>query len=129
MRKPLFLLILSVLFLVFSGGMSSSQEVDLSGTWVGKTEVPDQGPDEITLTLQKNNGEYSGTISDSLGMLQDEECGEIEFKEGTLSFHIYLFMGEEYITVYFTLTVKGDKMSGYWQTEDGSSGSVELERA
>jgi len=30
--------------------------------------------------------------------------------------------------VYATLKVDGDKMSGYWEMEDGSSSSVELER-
>ena len=37
------------------------------GTWVGITEVPDQGADEVTLTIAKSDGGYTGTMTDSLG--------------------------------------------------------------
>jgi hypothetical protein len=129
MKKSIITLICMAFLLVLAIAVSFSQEADLSGTWVGTTEVPEQGTDEVTLTLQRSNGEYLGTISDTLGMAQDEECEDIQFKEGTLTFYFSIFDGYEYMTVYMTLTVEGDKMSGYWETEDGTSGSVELERA
>ena len=128
MKKTIFTLTFMAFILTFFSTTSYSQDVDLSGKWVGTTEVPEQGTDEVTLTLQKDNGKYFGTISDSLGMVQDEECKEIEFKEGTLTFYFSIFDGYEYLTVYATLTVEGDKMSGYWETEEGTSGSIELER-
>lgn len=128
MKKIIFTLTFMVFLLTLFSATSFSQDVDLSGKWVGTTEVPEQGADEVTLTLQKDNGEYLGTISDSLGMAQDEECKDIEFKEGTLNFYFTIFDGNEYMTVYMSLTVEEGKMSGYWEIEDGTSGSIELEK-
>ncbi len=128
MKKIIFTLTFMVFLLTLFSATSFSQDVDLSGKWVGTTEVPEQGADEVTLTLQKDNGEYLGTISDSLGMAQDEECKDIEFKEGTLTFYFTIFDGNEYMTVYMSLTVEEGKMSGYWEIEDGASGSIELEK-
>ncbi len=128
MKKIIFALTFTVFLLALFSAASFSQDVDLSGKWVGTTEVPEQGADEVTLTLQKDNGGYFGTIVDSLGMAQDEECKEIEFKEGTLTFYFTIFDGYEYMTVYVNLTVEESKMSGYWEIEDGASGSIELEK-
>lgn len=123
-------IIFSVFVFLFavSNGLSYSQDVDLTGTWVGQTEVPDQGTDEITLVLEKTDGEYTGTASDTLGLVQDAECEDIEFKDGTLTFHFSIFDGYEYMTVWMNLKVDGDKMSGYWEVEDGTTGAVEMER-
>lgn len=126
MRKIIFTLTFMVFLLTLFSATSFSQDVDLSGRWAGTTEVPEQGADEVTLTLQKDNGTYSGTISDSLGMAQDEECMDIEFKEGILTFYFTIFDGNEYTTVYMSLTVEEGKMSGSWEIEDGTSGSIEL---
>ena len=128
MKKIIFAMTFMVFLLTLFSAASFSQDVDLSGKWAGTTEVPEQGADEVTLTLQKDNGGYLGTISDSLGMAQDEECKDIEFQEGTLTFYFTIFNGNEYMTIYVNLTVEGDKMSGYWEIEDGTSSSIELEK-
>lgn len=116
--------------LAFSSGISFSQEVDITGTWKGETEVPDAPePDKLTLIIEKTEGKYTGTITDSMGMLQDAKCEDIELKDNTLTLNFLVFTGEEYLRIYTTLTVEGDKMSGYWETEDGSSAAIELERS
>jgi len=113
--------------LTFSYVIAFCQEVDLSGTWEGTTEVPDAPePDKLILVLEKIDGEYSGTINDSLGFAEDAELEDIEFKNNTLTFTFAIFDGSEYTTVYATLTVEGNRMSGNWESEDGSSGPVEL---
>jgi hypothetical protein len=128
MKKTASALALFAFLLVLSCGMSFSQQADLSGTWVGSTEVPDAVElDKLTLVLKKEEGKYYGTITDSLGMLQDTEIEDVEFKDNTLTFTFQADTGEEYVTVSTSLTVKGDKMSGYWETE-GDSASIELER-
>lgn len=129
MKKTTSILALLAFLLTLTYGISFCEEVDLSGTWVGTTEVPDTPePDKLTLVLEKMDGEYSGTISDSLGFAEDAECEDIEFKENTLSFNFTIYDGSEYMQAYATLKVDGDKMSGYWELEDGTSSSVELER-
>jgi hypothetical protein len=113
---------------VFLPVISFGQEVDLTGTWIGSTEVPDQGTDEMTLVIQKEEGEYAATISDTLGMLQDTECEDFEFKDGTLSFTLTIFDGYESMTVWISLDVDGDNMSGYWEVADGTQGAIAFER-
>lgn len=130
MKKATSFMALLAFLLAFSNGISFSQEVDITGTWKGETEVPDASePDKLTLVIEKIEGKYTGTISDSMGMLQEEKCEDIELKDNTLTFKFNVFTGEEYLSVYTTLTVEGDKMSGYWETEDGSSAAIELERS
>jgi hypothetical protein len=129
MKRTTSLLAMLAFLLTLSCGISFCQEVDLSGTWEGTTEVPDSPePDQLTLVLEKIDGEYSGTITDSLGLAEDAELKDIEFKANTLTFNFTIFNGLEYMAVYATMTVEGDKMSGNWESEDGSSGLVELVR-
>jgi hypothetical protein len=129
MKKTASALTLFAFLLVLSCGMSFSQQADLSGTWVGPTEVPDAvEPDILTLVLKKEEGKYSGTITDSMGMLQDTEIENVEFKDNTLTFTFQVDAGGAYLTVHTSLTVKGDKMSGYWETDEGDSSPIELER-
>lgn len=129
MKKITSILVLLAFLLTFSYGISFCQKVDLSGKWEGLTEVPDvPEPDKMTLVLEKTDEGYSGTVSDSLGMIQEEEIEDVEFEDSTLTFNFTFYDGEQYITVYLNLTVEEDKMSGYWETEDGTSSSIELER-
>jgi hypothetical protein len=129
MKKITSILSLLAFLLTLSYGISFCQEVDLSGTWEGTTEVPDSPePDQITLVLEKIDGEYSGTFTDSLGFAEDAELGDIEFNGNTLTFSFTIFDGFEYAMIYATLTVEGNKMSGNWESENGNSGPVELEK-
>ncbi len=127
MKKITLFFTLAVFVLVAASGLMFGQSVDLSGTWVGETEVPDEiEPDEMTLVITKENEEYSAKISDSMGMLNNTECEDIEFKENELTFNCEVDTGEEFLTVYITLKVEGDTMTGFWESDDGSTGSVEL---
>jgi hypothetical protein len=129
MKKTASILSLIAFLLILSCGISLSQQVDLSGTWEGTTEVPDaMEPDKITLVIEKIDGEYSGTFSDSMGFAEEAELKDIEYKENSLTFNFTIYNGFEYMQVYTTLTVDGNKMTGSWETEDGSSGQVELVR-
>ncbi len=129
MKKTTSALTLFIFLLVFSCGMSFSQQADLSGTWVGSTDVPDSPePDLLTLILKKEEGKYSGIITDSMGMLQETKIENVELKDNTLTFTFQVNTGEEFITVYTSLTVKEDKMSGSWSTDEGESAPIEMER-
>jgi len=61
-----------------------------------------------------------------MGFAEEAELKDIEFKENTLTFNFTIYDGFEYMQVYSTLTVDGNKMSGNWETEDGNSGQIEL---
>ena len=128
MKKVLLFFALFSFLMSFFGAVSYSQDIDLTGTWKGSTEVPDQGTDEMTLVIKKEDGEYSATITDSFGMLMDTECEDIEFSDGTLTFNFAISMGTESMAVWINLTVEGDKMTGYWETADGDQGDLSFEK-
>jgi hypothetical protein len=129
MEKSSSIFVLLVFLLALSAGVFFCQQVDLSGKWVGQTEVPNAAePDKLTLVLEKKEAGYTGKISDSMGMLQETELENVEFKDNKLSCNFLVNTGESYLRVHITLTVEENKMNGNWEGEDGSSGSVELER-
>ena len=127
MKKSTLFFTLTVFILAAASGLMFGQSVDLSGTWVGETEVPDAiEPDEMTLVITKEDGEYSAKISDAMGMLNETECEDIEFIENKLTFNCEVDTGEEYLTVFITLKVESNTMTGFWETGDGETAPVEL---
>jgi len=127
--KKIYLFFLTTLLLMapFVNLFALSQ--DISGTWVGSTEVPGmEEADELTMVIVKSEGSYSGTISDSMGMAQDAEMNDISFEDKTLTFDFSVDTGEEIMTVSVSLEVDDDTMSGHWQAEDGSTGSIEMSK-
>jgi len=122
-------IVILAMALVIGFGYVIGNELDISGTWVGTTEIPDMVEnDEVTLILEKENDEYSGTISDSMGMVQDAELENIEFHDNQLSFEFLSFNGYDYVRVFMTFTVEEDTMDGYWEIEDGTSSPIELKK-
>ncbi len=128
MKRLILISALFVFIVTFCSVFAFSQEIDLSGTWVGSTIVPEQGEDEMTLIIKKEDGEYTATISDSLGMLMDTECEDIEFENGTLTFNFTISQDMETLTVWITLEVEDDTMKGYWETAEGDQGDIELKK-
>ena len=128
MKKTISIFSLTV-FLIAAAGLMPGQSTDLSGTWVGETVIPDAiDPDEITMVLTKENGEYSGKVSDSMGMFDDTECEDIKFVDNKLTFNIEADTGEEYLRVFLSLIVEGDTMTGHWEAEDGSAGEAAMRK-
>ena len=109
-----------------SSGFAFCLADDISGVWVGETEVPDQGPDELTLILEKAGDSYTGTISDSFGMLVDAECEDIEYNDNVLTFNFSIYDGYSSMIVYIEMNVEGDTMTGHWETEQGDTGEVNM---
>lgn len=127
MKKITIIYVLAVFALAGASGLMFGQSVDLSGTWVGETEIPDAiEPDGMTLVVSKEDGEYSAKISDTMGMLFNADCEDLEFVEDKLTFNVAVDTGGGIMTVYLTLKVEDDKMTGFWESDDGGTGSVEL---
>ena len=128
MKKLLSSLTLFVFLVTFSSVFAFCQDIDLTGTWEGSTLVPDQGEDEMTLVIKKEDGEYVATLTDSLGMLDETECEDLEFKDSTLTFNVTISEGMDAFTVWITLEVEGDTMKGYWEIAEGDQGDIELKK-
>ncbi len=116
---PLTLACLAVAAAVFAA-------TDLSGTWVGKTEVQNRGTDEVTLLLKLADNAYTGTIGDSQGHIaKDTQIKNVKLDGATLSFSFPLANGD---TITVTLTVAEDKMAGQWKDAAGPTGDIVLEK-
>jgi hypothetical protein len=99
---------------------------DVVGTWLGKTEVPDQGPDELTLVIAKSEDGYSATLVDTLGLIaKDTAVKDIKLQDNDLTFHFPLVDGMEIST---KMSVDGNKMTGAWTTPEGEMGALVFER-
>jgi len=99
---------------------------DLSGIWIGKTEVPDIGTDEVTLVLKKVEKSYGGTISDNQAVINaNTEIKDVAIDGDKLSFLCSLADGN---IIKIKLTVAVDKLTGQWEHPEGSTGTIELIR-
>jgi len=56
------------------------------------------------------------------------ELEDIEFEDNELTAHFMIFDGYENARIYFKLTVEGDTMRGFWESESGDSAIIELHR-
>jgi len=120
---------LLVIFLVCIAAPIFGQNKDLSGTWSGETVVPN-APDKdvITMVLKKAGDSYTGTISDSLGMLNGTPLEKVKFEKDTLIFEFIVSTGGQEIRARTTFKISGEKLVGSWETEDGATGPLEMAR-
>ncbi len=87
--------------------------VDLTGTWTGSTVLNNgQGATlEITLVLKKAGPSYTGTINDSLGLVdKDTAITEVKLAGKEFSFSFKALGGAMELAGKFIMT--GDKMTG-----------------
>lgn len=126
-KTNLIFIIACLMILPLTAGIGDN--VDISGTWVGSTVVPNATEeDRLTLVLNKDGDSYTGTITDSMGLAQDAVLQEVDFSDNTLTFNFMVDTGDGSMLVDATLTLKGDTMTGAWSTEDGSSGDITLKK-
>ncbi len=117
---------LIVLLAALAGILAYAAAPDITGTWIGKTEVPNQGPDELTLVIKKIPTGYAGTFSDSLAVItKDSEISSVKFEGLDLSFNFPLADGTVLVA---RLKADGDKLAGTWETPDGGTGEMTFTR-
>lgn len=126
MKKLTSTLVLITFIFALSSGLSFCLADDISGTWVGETDIPEQGTDELTLVLEKAGDTYTGTLNDSFGMVVDTEAEDLEYKDNVLTFNFSIYDGYSSMIVYITLKVEGDTMTGQWETEEGETGEINM---
>ena len=103
------------------------KKVKLDGTWVGSTLLPDGQEISLTLIMKKiSKKQYSGTISDASGMLQEIELKDVKYKKKKLSCYID-FQGTK-VNIELNV-VKGGHLTGAWLKEDdGTAGDFEFKK-
>jgi hypothetical protein len=98
---------------------------DPAGLWVGTTEVPNQGTDQVRLAITRIDGAYGGLLTDSLGVVAGEPLRDVTFADGVLTFGFALTDGT---AMKMRLKVTADKMVGEWQHPEGDAGAIVFER-
>jgi hypothetical protein len=115
-----------ILLAALAGLIAYAAAPDITGTWIGKTEVPNAGIDELTLVIKKTPTGFTGTFGDTLGQVnKDSEITAVKLEGDDLSFNFPLADGTLMIA---KLKVDGDKLSGTWEHPEGSGGSMTFER-
>lgn len=120
---------LLLIFLLLYAVSVLPQNKDLAGTWIGATIVPNS-PDKdiITMVIKKAGESYAGTISDSLGMVNNASLADVKFESGALNFGFVAVVDSQEIKVSVTLKISGEKLVGSWESEDGATGELEMAR-
>jgi hypothetical protein len=115
-----------VLLAALAGLLAYAAAPDITGTWIGKTEVPNAGVDELTLVLKKTPTGFTGTFSDTLAQVdKDAAITEVKLEGDDLSFNFFLADGTAMIA---KLKVDGDKLTGTWGHPQGDVGTMTFER-
>ncbi|MFA9453281.1 MAG: hypothetical protein ACERK6_05130 [Candidatus Aminicenantaceae bacterium] len=128
MKKAVSFAILAV-FLLAAPAAMLAQEVDITGTWVGETYVPDAlDPDKLTLVFAKKDEKWTGTFSDTMGYASEAECEEIKIDGHIVTLHFDISDDYETQIIYVTLEVDGDSMAGAWENEAGEGAEIKLEK-
>ena len=129
MKKLTSILTSAAFLLVLFNGAVFCQRVDLTGTWLGETQVPDEiEPDKVTLVLQRTNGEYTGKVTDAFGFAMESELQDVKFEDKKLTANFFIYDGEAYVKISFTLTLEEGKLKGEWKSEEGDSAPIELHK-
>jgi hypothetical protein len=115
-----------VLLAALAGLLAYAAAPDITGTWIGKTEVPNAGLDDLTLVIKKTPTGFSGTFSDTLGQLnKDTEIKDVKLEGNLVTFNFPIIDGT---VLQGTLKIDGDKMSGAWSHPEGSGADWTFER-
>lgn len=118
------LLIWILAFFAVISALFAVADLDVSGTWIGKAVVPDGTEDELTVILNKANGNYTGTVVDAMGLIVlGTEFKDITFVQNELKANFPLANGT---LISFRLKFEGDKMSGEWMDPQGTTGTLEF---
>ncbi len=126
--------LLAAAFVVVVAGPASAQKPAANassskaivGTWTGPTQVPDQGTDQITLTITKTDSGIAGKIADSLNVIAGAtDIKDLAFADDQLTGSFPLGNGQ---IIMLKLTLQKETLKGNWTHEGGDTGEIALER-
>ena len=126
MKKIIILLAVLAAMAVLSLTLSARPASDPAGTWIGKTEVPNQGTDSLTLVLEKTAKGWAGTVVDTLQLIAPQTVlVDIKVEGGEITFHFPLVDSS---MIECKLKMDGEKMTGQWATAEGETGELTFEK-
>jgi hypothetical protein len=115
-----------ILLASLAGLIAYAAAPDITGTWIGKTDVPGAGADDLTLIVKKTSTGFAGTFNDTLGQVnKDAEISSVKLEGADLSFNFPLVDGTMMIA---KLKIDGDTMTGTWGHPEGGMGDMTFKR-
>jgi hypothetical protein len=126
MKIKIYLVVMFAVLAAFVFAAASPTAVDFSGTWLGKTTLPDGTVDEFNLVLKKEKDSYAGTIDDSLQGIAPATPIQSVKVEGKLI--TFTFPWPDGAMIYCKLTLAGEKMTGDWTHPAGTMGALIFEK-
>ena len=119
-------LLAAVAFVAVAAMSALAPQDAFVGTWVGQTQVPEQGTDQVTLAIAKGKTGLTGTVVDSLGMVAaNTPLKDVAIVDGELTGSFALTDGA---VVVLKLKLDGDKLKGRWEHQSGDVGELVFER-
>jgi hypothetical protein len=120
----------ALLVLLLAGSLAAAP--DFTGTWLGKTEIPGAGINDMTLVIQKKVDAqtkavtYLATLTDVMGYIPPgTEAGEVKVDGSEMTFQFTIVDGT---LISGKLTLKDDVLVGAWSTPDGMGAEMRFER-
>jgi hypothetical protein len=121
-KHKIFLAAMFIVLVSFVFTAPRASAVDFSGTWLGKTNLPHFGVDELILVLKKEKDSYSGTVVDTLKIIApDTPIQNAEVEGDVITFDFPLV---DRTTLSCHLTLEVEKMNGYWSHSAGARGII-----
>ena len=99
----------------------SAFAADVAGKWNAVAKDPSGTEIKAGLTLKRDGGKLTGTMTGPEGAVQLES---VEFKDNVLTYK--LDYGGTPVSI--SMTLEGDKLKGKYTTDGGDSGPIEAER-
>jgi aminopeptidase N len=126
MKRNISLGTIFVLLAALAGLLAYAAAPDITGTWIGRTDVPNAGLDDLTLVIKKTPTGFTGTFSDTLAQVdKDAAITAVKLEGDDLTFNFVLADGTAMIA---KLKVDGDKLAGTWGHPEGAAGTMTFER-
>ncbi len=129
MRTRLLVALLIIPAVALAAGSEAAAQrsaKSIAGVWVGPTEVPGHGTDQMTVTVTRTGSGLAGTIADSLGVIAPATpIKNLRFADKLLSGSFPLADGA---IVTLKVKLEGGSLKGQWSHEAGDVGEITLER-
>ena len=107
---------------------AAARAADLSGTWVGVTQVPGLGEDRLKLELKADGAGYTGLMTDAAGIVVANPITKVKVEGALLTFDIVVNNGSAEFPVHVSMKADGDTLTGSWATDEGESAPLTLTR-
>ena len=120
-----------ILLLILNTGFAQQKKADYSGLWSGpaQTDEGDKGSN-LSMEIVRENGKYSGVVTDAFGFLTDTPMEQFVIKEDSVSFTLkFTTPNDTKVSIICSGTISEKAMKlKFKMPELGRTGTMDLKR-